>query len=367
VNLADTGGASGKILKRLGVEVKNNSGNMRDAIDIISDLEGSLQGMGNVQKSTILTSIFHKRAIAGVSAILKVGAKELRIYRKSLIESTGAAKKMADEMRKTLTVRFAIFKSVVEGIRLNVFQAISPIIDDIVSRMIDAAEAVNVWTKNNQKLIKNTFVRMLTILTAIGKTIIFVGDQILFLKRNTGLLIPVIIGLVAAFKLLNFVLALNPILIVIAAIIFGIGAIRLAVKNFDVIMATLKNTALTVGRSIASGFMTIMRSLKNVILGMVKVVIKVLGFLFRNSPLGLMFRGIQKVVRAVSGLRNSGEFIGSVGNLAPLSPNTTTIESRVFEQKQSRLALDFSNLPAQTQIERQGPFDGVTLNLGAAF
>lgn len=319
INLTDTGGQSGTILKRLGVQVKDSNGDLRDTIDIIADLEKGLKGMGNVQKSAIITAIFQKRAVAGMNAILKAGSKEIRIYRKSLLNATGASKRMADEMRKTLTVRFAIFKSVVESIKLNVFKAISPILDRVLSRMVLIAEAVNVWTENNQTLIRDSLEKLLSTLKAIFQGIIIVKNAIIRIDKVTGGLMQTILALVIALKTLNLIMAINPIIFIVSAVIIAIGVLSALIEDFEGTVNKLK--------SFFSG----------------------IGKFFGNT----LFAFAAK--------------IPGIGE-APISSSTNVIKSQTTKEEKSTVDVNFNNLPKDAEVSSRGRFTtGFSFNVGSSF
>lgn len=102
LRLAKPTGDAEKTLKKLGVVTKDSKGNFKDAIDIISDMEQGLKGMGTQQKTAALATIFGTKTTDGITSILSVGTVKLREYRDSLLASQGAAKKMAAAMRGSL-------------------------------------------------------------------------------------------------------------------------------------------------------------------------------------------------------------------------------------------------------------------------
>lgn len=100
-----------KVLSKYNVEVADSQGNFRDVVDIMLDFEKSLKSVGTQQKTAALSTVFGTRAVTGFSVLLKEGTTSLRNFRKDLINSSGATKKMADIMRKSLGKRLAALKS----------------------------------------------------------------------------------------------------------------------------------------------------------------------------------------------------------------------------------------------------------------
>lgn len=110
-------------LSKLNVRTQDSQGNFRDVIDILADFEKGLKGMGTAQKSATLKTVFGARAITGVSILLKSGTKRLRSYRQMLIDSSGAAKKMADIMRSSLINRLKSLGSAALEVGFQFFDA----------------------------------------------------------------------------------------------------------------------------------------------------------------------------------------------------------------------------------------------------
>jgi Phage-related minor tail protein. len=117
LSLSAPGTGAAKILARLGVQTKDADGNMRDIVDILEDLNGSLDGLGTADRSGVLEGIFGKIPIAGVNVLLASGSDRLREYRKELEGASGASATMASVMRDTLQGRLNSLKSVVEGVK----------------------------------------------------------------------------------------------------------------------------------------------------------------------------------------------------------------------------------------------------------
>ena len=98
-------------LKKLGIEVATRDGNFRDFADILEDVGKKTAKMGNQQRLAVISSIFGVRAQGAMNALLMAGSDELRKYRGRLEKSSGAAEKMADAIRDSLTVRLEILRS----------------------------------------------------------------------------------------------------------------------------------------------------------------------------------------------------------------------------------------------------------------
>jgi len=135
LSLSATTPKGAKALERLGVKTKDSAGNLRDMIEIIGDLNGTLAGEGTADRSATLKAIFGKIPIAGVNVLLKEGKENLQAYRKELIESKGAAQAMAATMRNTVSGSFKSLMSAVEGVQISMFSLSKGGIKDAIDNL----------------------------------------------------------------------------------------------------------------------------------------------------------------------------------------------------------------------------------------
>ncbi len=111
LRLADQTPEATKVLRKLGVTTRDGAGNFRDMFDILQDFEKGLKGYGTAQKTAALATVFGARAVTGISIMLKEGSEGLRKYRAQLEGAGGAAKRMADAIRKSLGNQIEVVKS----------------------------------------------------------------------------------------------------------------------------------------------------------------------------------------------------------------------------------------------------------------
>jgi TP901 family phage tail tape measure protein len=111
-----------KLLGKLGVEtVDKTTGNMRDMIEILGDLDEATKSMGTAQRAAALDVLFGKRAISGASVLLDIGEDKLKAYREELENAQGASKELAGEMRKGLGVQLKVLRSTLTEKGLQIF------------------------------------------------------------------------------------------------------------------------------------------------------------------------------------------------------------------------------------------------------
>ncbi len=152
VRLAKPTKEAARQLKNMGVRAVDQSGNFRDVVDILADLEKGLKGMGTAQKTAAISTIFGLRAQGGINILLKAGSKEIRKYRKGLIDAKGTNKSLAQAMRATLSGAINVAKSTLEGLQLTMFGFMKGPMAGIISGFTNITRAVDAFIIRNTAL-----------------------------------------------------------------------------------------------------------------------------------------------------------------------------------------------------------------------
>lgn len=240
LKLAAPGAKGAKILKRLGVATQDSKGDMLDIVDILGDLNGSLEGLGTAERAGVLEGIFGKIPIAGVNVLLKSGTERLKEYRTQLENASGASSTMAGVMRDTLQGRLNSLNSAVEGVKISIFALASGPLSNAVDKMIE-------WVRANEAVIATNigeFLAMLitnfdTILSTIGDIAVGIGA---FIALSMALK-----AIAATLTIINVIMAANPIVLGILA---AVAAVALLSGALDPVIGMIKS----VGGGISKAF-----------------------------------------------------------------------------------------------------------------
>ena len=112
-------------LKNLGVDIYDTNGNLRSTNDIFTDLNASMVKMSDAEKNNALSTIFNKRDLKGVQALLGgMGAEYDALYQQ-IVNSAGASAEMSATMLDNLKGDATIFKSAAEGLGIAFYDGFS--------------------------------------------------------------------------------------------------------------------------------------------------------------------------------------------------------------------------------------------------
>lgn len=243
LSLSAPGTGAAKILKRLGVQTKNANGDTRDIVDVLHDLNGSLDGLGTADRSGVLEGIFGKIPIAGVNVLLSSGSDRLREYRRELEGASGASSTMASIMRDTLQGRLNSLKSAVEGVKISIFGMSS-------GPLADAIDKTTEWVRANEQLIATNIGGFLSM-------IINNFDLIVSSLGNIAAGVGAVLALSLALKavsvvltIINLLMAANPIA---RGIMAAVAAVALLSGALDPVLDTIKTIGSGIGK-LFSGF-----------------------------------------------------------------------------------------------------------------
>lgn len=223
------------LMTKLGIKVQDARGNYRDFFDILADVEKGTKNMGSRQKAAALATIFGARAQKVINVLLDKGAAGMREYRKQIEDAQGVTGKMAGFMRKGLGGAIAAMKSAFEAVAITIGDTFQPEIDALIENLTKIARGSGEWLRKNKALIKFLF--------KIAKAVIIYfaalkGLMIVIKLWNTITKIATVVQ-----AALNFVMAMNPIFLIIMGIMALIVGIILLIKHWDKVKEAMRKFA----------------------------------------------------------------------------------------------------------------------------
>jgi len=242
LRLSNPVGEAQSVLDNLGITTQDAGGNFRDVIDILSDFEVGLKGMGSAQRTAALSTVFGARAVTGVNILLAEGTDQLKAFRGELEASAGASQDMASVIRSSLQNRLASLKSAAIEVGFKFLQAFQGRAGNAIEFITEKIRDFNVQPIiDGVNFISNIFKTLLPIVKPVIEKIITIAKELftIFKESEAG---AILIDLTTtAFKTLGVVISttwkiikpilktflkiLEPILKVMIAIIDGIGKV----------------------------------------------------------------------------------------------------------------------------------------------
>lgn len=119
-------------LKKLGINVADNKGNIRDLNDIMSDFNKKLDGMSDEKKTNIISSIFNKTDISAVNALIKGSGEEFTNLKNEITNCGNASQDMADVMNSSFEGELTLLKSQLESNAIAIGKKLMPTAKDAV-------------------------------------------------------------------------------------------------------------------------------------------------------------------------------------------------------------------------------------------
>jgi len=253
VRLAKPSKEAAKTIRRLGIVTADQNGNFRNAIDIFSDVEKGLVGMGTAQRSNALATIFGTEQITAVSILLKEGSKSLRKWETGLINSAGATEKMAEIMRRSLGNRIKSLLSAATEAAFKFFDAFKTDGVDALSAFTEAVRKMDMGalistTKGVVSITSNLFTILKSLLTVFSPLIaatvayktVIIATAIAQKAMAAGVFIYQLLtnslkATMLAQVALNVAMSLNPVGAVIAGVTVLIATIVLLARHWSTV------------------------------------------------------------------------------------------------------------------------------------
>ncbi len=225
-NLVKPTKESATAMDELGISITNSDGSMKELSEVMGDLRGAFRDLDPDQQAFYAAQIAGQQGMSGLLAIVNAAENDFNNLSGAINNSTGEAERMAAEMQDNLAGRLTELKSAIEGVALQLYDAMLPALEwvvEVVQKLVD-------WFSSLDPKWQQVIVTAIGFTAALGPLLLIIGKIITVVGTITGAL-PI---LGAAFTALT-----GPVGLVVAAIA---GAIAIGVelyKNWDVVKERL--------------------------------------------------------------------------------------------------------------------------------
>ena len=218
-------------LEQLGIKVFDAEGNMRSMKDIMGDLGTSLSKLTDEERTQAIASIFNKRDLKSVNALLGTSADRWDEVATAISEAGGSAEQMANTQLDNMAGSLTLLKSALEGAGIAISDVLAPYVRKLAEFITGLVTKFNELDPNVKKVIVMIGMAVAALgplLVIVGTVVSTIGNALIWI----GKIGPAIKGVIAV------VTGLNPVVLGIIAVIAAVIAIGiLLMKNWDKIKA----------------------------------------------------------------------------------------------------------------------------------
>lgn len=137
-----------KLMKELGVSVYDAEGKMRPLNDVFQDLNTSMEGMTEGEKTNVLNDIFNKVDLKSAQALLAGTGEEFDALAAAIENSQGAMEDMAAVQLDNLNGDITILKSGLEGLGIALYETMQVNARDAVQSITGAVGEISAALTN---------------------------------------------------------------------------------------------------------------------------------------------------------------------------------------------------------------------------
>ena len=254
------------------IEAKYESGDLTEKKynKALEDLTEKAYGAEGALKAKYAATIAGKEGMSGLLSIINTTDAEYQSLINSIYDADGAAEDMANTMQDNLGGQLTQLKSALEELAIAFGEILMPYIRKAVSVIQDFVKKLNGMSEGQKKIVAT----IALIVAAIGPLLIMIGKvatgisaiAALFSKMKTLTTITSILGKVkGAFTALFGVIAANPVIAVIAAIVAALVLLYTKCEWFrDGVNAVVQKIASFFTETIPQAWSTLMEFLSGV-------------------------------------------------------------------------------------------------------
>ena len=227
-------------LDALGISAINADGSVKPFRQTIMELREKFKGLSQSEKAQMASSIAGTEAMSGFLAVVNASDSDFDTLANAIDNADGASKKMADTMNDNAKGSAIQLESAIDGVSIAIGSIFLPTLAMIAGAMAQAVGSVANWAKGHQELVGI----IITATAAIAGLIMAVlainaaAAGIMYLK-NSFLLYKTVVSdanivmrlwagatkvAAAAQMAFNAVMSVNPIILIIMAILAAVAA-----------------------------------------------------------------------------------------------------------------------------------------------
>ena len=233
-------------LDRLGIEVTNADGTMKDTLTVQKELHDAFSTLSESEQLAGASAIFGKNQMAKWLALINASPEDVAALNAELENSAGTTTAMAQAMMSGFGGSMEKLKSSIDVAVTSLGEALAP----TISKVADKVQALVDWFNSLDSEQQTAVANALLVAAALGPVILVVGKittGVAKLITNIGLILP---------KLGLLFTTIGPFLPIILAIVAAVILIIATIKNWDKICALFQKTWTTMATAITNAWNT---------------------------------------------------------------------------------------------------------------
>ena len=140
------------------VQVQDSAGNYRDLTDILKDVQGATESMGDAERAAALSATFTSDSTKGLNLILNEGVDSAESFEAELRNCSGTAAKMSKTMNDNLSGDIKEMDSAWEELGITIYNDfegnLRSAVKTVTSKVIPALTTMSNWAAKNLPTIK---------------------------------------------------------------------------------------------------------------------------------------------------------------------------------------------------------------------
>lgn len=249
-------------MEQLGISAYDSNGQMKPLSQLLPHLQDKLSGLSEEQRNHALETLFGKESLSGMLALLNTAPGEFDNLVNSLENSTGAAQEMADVMNSGTAGAIENLKGALESAGIAIGRVLAPYVNQLANFISNLVEKFLNLDEGTQR----TIVKIMMFVAALGPALVIIGKIITVMSKVAmigktvagafGLLKAAAVGVATALGTIT-----APVWLVIAAIAALVAGIVYLWKTNE----TFRNGVIAVWEAIKSAFMTAIEAILGVL------------------------------------------------------------------------------------------------------
>lgn len=140
-------------LEGLNVQTTDAEGNLRPIPDLLAEIGAAMQGMGDVERGSLMQTIFGTYALRPARILMmEAMSGALQQYQIDILE-TGAAARVAGQMADNTAGDFMLWGSAMASVAISIGRAVLPEIRALLQTVTPLVQALSGWIRENPELV----------------------------------------------------------------------------------------------------------------------------------------------------------------------------------------------------------------------